>query len=97
MRSSSVAALPKNGAASCTQLAAPLVKRANQEIDMFENPRKLNALFFMGIGILLLNSTRLKSSFAGASDVIRIGINLLPIVGVIFLVLGIYRFATKEK
>lgn len=61
---------------------------------MFQDPRKLNALVLVGVGILLLN---LKGSLKFDSDILMIVVSLIPVAGVIFFILGIYRFATKEK
>ena len=64
---------------------------------MFDNPRKVNALIFMVIGIILLNTGRLQAGMAGAPDLVIVGMSFLPVLGIIFLALGIYRFAAKEK
>ena len=61
-------------------------------------PRKLNAVVLLGIGILLMLATEpLAKSMVGSPPLVLAGINFLSPVGVIFFVLGIYRFATNEK
>lgn len=64
---------------------------------MIDTPRKLNALVLIGIGILLLNASRLEVALSGASNLVMLAITVLPLVGVIFFVLGVYRFFSKEK
>lgn len=61
---------------------------------MFQDPRKFNALILMGVGIVLLN---LRGAIKLDSDILMILISLIPVVGIICVFLGIYRFATKEK
>jgi len=61
---------------------------------MFQDPRKLNALILVGVGIILLN---LSGGLKFDSDILMIAVSLIPVVGVICFILGIYRFATKGK
>ena len=60
--------------------------------------RKLDAIVFMGVGILLLMSIRpLETTLANADSRVLAGINFLSLPGVVLLLLGVYRFATKGK
>jgi hypothetical protein len=59
-------------------------------------PRKLNALVMMGVGLLLIFSSKpLTHIFATANDFLLAGIALLAPVGLIFLALGLYRYFSE--
>lgn len=61
-------------------------------------PRQLNASLFMLIGFILMAVVEpLAHQFPNAPSLVQAGIYFLSPVGLIFLVLGIYRFATKAK
>ncbi len=67
--------------------------------------RKEKAIGFIVIGIVLLNAPRLAPLLTEASKnftertyfLLMAGIHFLPGLGLIFLVLGIYRYETKGK
>ncbi len=61
-------------------------------------PRQLNATILGSIGLLLLMIVEpLAKALAGAPSLLLAGLYLLGPVGFIFLVLGVYRFSTKDK
>lgn len=65
---------------------------------MHMTPRQLNASLFMLIGFILMAVVEpLAHQFQGAPHLMQAGIYCLSPVGLIFLVLGIYRFTTKAK
>ena len=66
---------------------------------MSQTPRQLNALILIGIGILLVMTPRaLVPMLQGsAGDYVMAGVYFLSPLGLIFLIIGIYRYATKGK
>ena len=64
---------------------------------MSQTPRQLNALILIGIGILLIMSPRavapMLQGFGGPS--VMAAVYFLSPLGLIFLAIGIYRYATK--
>lgn len=61
-------------------------------------PRKMDALVWMGIGmILIMGSGPLAEALEGANSFLMAGVHSLAWVGLIFLALGGYRFGTEEK
>ena len=64
---------------------------------MSQTPRQLKALVLIGIGLVLIMAPRavipmLQGSVGGY---VMAGIQFLSPLGLIFLVLGVYRYATK--
>ncbi len=60
-------------------------------------PRQLNGLVLIGIGALLTMVTQtIPGVIATAPPLVAAVLSFLPLVGFIFVVLGIYRMATKE-
>jgi hypothetical protein len=60
--------------------------------------RQTKVLVLIGIGILLCAGTEpLAKSLAGSPPLILAGVYLLSPVGLLFLVIGIFRAATKGR
>ena len=64
---------------------------------MSQTPRRLNALILIGIGILLIMSPRAVAPMLQGSvgPYVMAGVYFLSPLGLIFLAIGIYRYATK--
>ena len=59
-------------------------------------PKKLNAIILIGIGIILMAAPQhLVGVVAGASDYVKAGIHFLPVIGLPILIIGIYRLAKR--
>ena len=60
-------------------------------------PRQLNGLVLVGIGALFtMVPQSIPGVIATAPPLVAAALSFLPLIGFIFLVLGIYRMATKE-
>ena len=66
---------------------------------MSQTPRQLNALILIGVGIVLIMAPRaLVPMLQGSADgYMMAGMHLLSPLGLMFLVIGIYRYVTKGK
>lgn len=62
-------------------------------------PRKIRGIVFIVIGLVLINSTKpLMAQFLNVvHPLVDVAIFVLSPIGLIFLIIGIYRIATKGK
>jgi len=59
-------------------------------------PRQINALVLAGVGVLLMAGTEpLRNALSNSPPLILAGVSLLSPVGLVLLVLGIYRYSSK--